>query len=133
MTALRGLDPDASTPMGPPPREHVVVLALAVVGAAAAAGFGQAAWLPGAPLLLRSVIAFTVVKLAGDLTALLLWGRRGAVIVEDFLRGLGFYLAMGVLTAAAIAVAERFIGGSVDPAIPAGGLYLILLRYELPR
>lgn len=133
MTAGRGLDAAASGPMGPKRAEHVLVLVVAVVAAAAAAGFGLTVWLPGAPLLLRSILAFGFVKLVGDLTGLLLWGRRGAIIVEDFLRGLAFYLAMAFVAAGAIALAARFIGGPVDPAIPAGALYLILLRYDLPR
>ena len=80
----------------------------------------------GANLWVESLAAFLAAKITGDVEGVL---RRTShtFFYEDFFKETAIYISGGLLSAAAIILAERLIGGPVRPAIPAMGMHAVFL------
>lgn len=81
------------------------------------------------PVWAVAIASFGVVKLVGDL-GLLAFFRHTAIFYEDMFWEMVAFLVLGALAGGLIIVAERFIGGSVEPYFPALGVYLVFLIAE---
>ncbi|MEW6080766.1 MAG: hypothetical protein AB1576_03045 [Bacillota bacterium] len=108
--------------------KHSGLFVILSMGVAAASVLGVTGFVrhAGGPLWCESLAAFLAAKLAGDAVGVL---RRTAqtFFYEDFLKEAAIYISGGILSVAAIVLAERFIGGSVRPAFPALGMHAVFL------
>ncbi len=106
-------------------RLNLVLLMVVVAAAAVALSAALIRHVPGIGLVGRSVAVFVTTRLVGDGLGLLLWPRDQILFLEDLMRGAAWYAGLGLLAAGAVALAEVFVGGRVDPAVPAVAAYLV--------
>ena len=82
------------------------------------------------PVWLATVASFGLAKFVGDVGLLAFFRHSVVVFYEDLFWEMAAFLLLGVLAGGLIVIAEKFIGGAVDPYLPALGVYLVFLLAE---
>jgi hypothetical protein len=82
------------------------------------------------PVWLMGIASFGLVKLVGDLGLLAFFRHSVVIFYEDMFWELLAFLLLGALAGGLILAAQSFIGGEVEPYLPALGVYLVFLIVE---
>ncbi len=95
--------------------------------AGAVAGALACTWSGGMQnsLLLRNIVVFFAAKIAGD-SAKAALGKRHTYYLEDLLNDCILYCILAAISAAAIWLAGRYLGASVEPLFPGVGAHIVL-------
>lgn len=111
---------------------RIALLVGIVAGAAAVASLATASLTVAAPWP-RCFLVFAAVKLVGDAGDFWIHHRHETVFLEDYGREFLYFMVVAAVAAAAIAVARRFIGYYLDPALPAAAAYAVALLASIGR